>query len=206
MEDRKELIKKLIAENRYRDEVRNALVSEGFGSAGFEDEYESLLTEAGVSEPKRRDRSRRVAPVPKGVMKVAVTRSALGLGTVFLLILLASAAWAAFSFFNQPAPVAPIQWGTPSADEELTGGESAFTEVVVRSKVETTAASARLFGGRMGSYDGVCEDISVVPPVECAGDDTFFMIYAILPKEGWYCVDNTGFKGVVARPSSTSCQ
>jgi len=94
----------------------------------------------------------------------------------------------------------------PSHEGEDTRDRFNVGDVLARSRVETTAASAKIFGNRMiGDYTGACSDITVVEPVICRAINTSFVVYAPLA-EGYHCVDATGFSGTVAYTAEYSCQ
>jgi hypothetical protein len=79
-------------------------------------------------------------------------------------------------------------------------------ETLIISKIETTAASAKLYRGRMGFYDGVCEDITVVAPIVCKNSSDYFLMYAPLTPTSYYCADSNNFSGEVEEPKGNRCQ
>jgi hypothetical protein len=83
---------------------------------------------------------------------------------------------------------------------------SRVSETLIISKVETTAASAKLYRGRMGFYDGVCDDITVVAPIVCKNASEYFVMYAPLTPKSYYCADSQNFSGEVSQPLADSCQ
>jgi len=96
----------------------------------------------------------------------------------------------------------PLQ-GAGDLEEKV---EVRLQDGVIQAKVVTTAASAKVYFGRLGFYDGVCKDISVVAPVQCKDSSDFFMIYAPLSETAFYCADSYGFSGEVERPKEHKCQ
>ncbi len=89
------------------------------------------------------------------------------------------------------------------------GGEDVtetIGDTILVSKVKSTAASANLYHNRMSFYDGVCDDISVVEPIQCKDGSAFFMIYVRLPDGTYYCSDSYGSEGVVSIPKESRCQ
>jgi hypothetical protein len=101
----------------------------------------------------------------------------------------------------------PLQLGTSTAPVSGEGSGFSFADLLTQSKVESTAASARIYGTNMGSYDGVCKDISVVDPVFCSASNDAYVIYAPLQAGGAYCTDSTGFSGTIdSAVSGSSCK
>jgi hypothetical protein len=101
----------------------------------------------------------------------------------------------------------PIKWGEPTILKDAPEGFN-FEDLVTKSNVETTAASATVYHGRMGSYEGVCQDISVVDPIQCRQNGESFMIFAPVSTGELYCIDNTSFSGTIPgiNTAQTSCQ
>lgn len=83
---------------------------------------------------------------------------------------------------------------------------SRVSETLIISKVETTAASAKLYRGRMGFYDGVCDDITVVAPIVCKNTSEYFLIYSALTPTSYYCADSNNFSGEVEHLKDDRCQ
>jgi hypothetical protein len=130
---------------------------------------------------------------------------------VFLvfLALLILAGGGMFYYYTTTAPYVPadeeIQWGEEAPAQGVTQSET-FSDSVLEAKVETTMASVKLFGGRMGSYDGACDDITVVDPIVCRHSDRAYVVFAPLSIGQYYCVDAQGFKGNVRRPGDLACK
>jgi hypothetical protein len=111
------------------------------------------------------------------------------------------------SYQYQLPAQAPLQLGTSTAPSSSEGGGFSFADLLTQSKVESTAASARIYGTNMGSYEGVCKDISVVDPVVCSASNKAYAIYAPLQAGGAYCTDSTGYSGVIdSAVSGSSCK
>lgn len=86
------------------------------------------------------------------------------------------------------------------------GSNFNIADVFTKSKVEATAASVKLFGGRMGDYNGACEDVSVVAPVVCKSQGDSFVVFAPLVSGTFYCIDAKDFSGEVVRPLEYACE
>ena len=82
------------------------------------------------------------------------------------------------------------------------------TDKLLEAKVESTGASANLYVRRMSFVDGVCKDISVVPPVQCTQSATNYAVFALLSNYTYYCIDSEGSRGIVLkRPENAgSCK
>lgn len=91
-------------------------------------------------------------------------------------------------------------------DSEGERGGFNVGDFLIRSKVETTAASVKIFGAKMGDYNGSCDDVTVVAPIECRANSKSFAVFAPLSGGGAYCVDASGFSGAVVVPAAFSCQ
>lgn len=120
MEERKTFIKKLVEEGKSRHEVHGALISEGYTTGGYEDEYAQLRAESGLIESKTEPVSNGSssleksadgalsAPMPSVGALFAFGFSALKKNTKTILIagVLASIAQLGLSFSPAAAPLA----------------------------------------------------------------------------------------------------
>jgi hypothetical protein len=196
-EDKIELIKKLIQEKNGRHDARRALVSAGYGTDDFNTLYDTALARLGVSEPKDRmpdlhatgeSSVYRNDPHGTGMVRFAHNvKVTLVLAVLFTLVVVGG--YLLFSYLSMPKiSDAPIEWGKPAvkAQNDETLG---FSDSVLQTKVKATVASAMIQGGRMGGYDGVCKDITVVAPVSCRQTQSGFVIYAPLSDGTYFCED-----------------
>jgi len=214
--DRKEFIKQLLQQGKSREETKVQLVSNGYSSQGFEDEYRALVSELNINEP--------VAPSAfsydmKAVQNFAQkdaplkgTQKKLGSLIVFLtvasLILWGISAVIPIALTQFSIDQEQIKWGEEAKEEAPKKGESFnFTDTLAESKAVSTAVSADVYVKRMGFFDGVCKDISVVAPVICLQTTTSYVLFVPLAS-GYYCKDSVGFAGKVEkRPTSgDSCE
>ncbi len=197
-ETRKAFIQKLIQEGKSRQDVRTALISQGFGSKDLDAEYDQCIAELGIEEPKHVHTDFTYTHTEKADLekseqrhhrkKMGTLKSAL----IALFVIVFSVVL--LMFLNDKALFS-------GQSPEMDLGES-----LVKTKVETTAASVKVYGGRLGTYDGACEDVSVVDPVICKEDGTAFVVFAPLSTGVVYCVDSTGTKGDVIRPLGVRCK
>lgn len=92
-------------------------------------------------------------------------------------------------------------------DEAATENEAFnVADFLMEQKVKATAVSAKISGGRMGSYEGACNDIIVEEPVVCRSTGMEFVVYGPMVAGDIYCVDSTDFSGRVTLPNALSCQ
>jgi hypothetical protein len=159
-----------------------------------EPQPQSVPRPSGVITSTVKSRSAHIA-IPKFVMPI------------LLLALIGGAAYGVFSLVKEDVPVAEeeIQWGV---EEDTAVSEEGFnfSDFLLQSKVKATAASANVSGGRMGSYDGACDDIIVVAPVECLDTEKTFAVFAPMSTGVYYCIDSNEFSGSVSRPKSALCR
>lgn len=205
-EDKIVLIKKLIEEGNGRHDARRALVSSGYGTDDFNTMYDTALAQLGVSEPKG------VIPDLRTTGESTVYRNdPHGTGTsrlihnlkvTFVLFVLAVAVvvggYMLFSYLSMPKiSDEPIEWGkaTKVRNDETLG----FSDGVLQTKVKATVASAMIQGGRMGGYEGVCSDITVVAPVYCRQTQSGFVIFAPMSDGTYYCEDKAENGAIVAK-------
>lgn len=206
--ERKEFIYKLVEENKTRHEVHGALISEGYATAGYDQEYAQILAEKGISEPRPQTVPQQYLSKPVNATPhtthVAIPKVAVLL--VFL-ALISGAAYGVYSLTKESVPEAQeeIQWGVEE-DQVVSEEGFNFSDFLLKSKVEATAASANVSGGRMGSYGGACADIIVVAPVECLDTEQSFAVFAPMSTGVYYCVDSNEFSGAVSRPKSPLCK
>jgi hypothetical protein len=206
--ERKEFIYKLVEENKTRHEVHGTLISQGYPTAGYEEEYAQALKDRGIQEPQPKPVSVHFPPASHSAKShtahIAVPKIAV---LLFFLMLAGGALYGVLYAVKGESPEAQeeIEWGV---EEEQAASEEGFnfSDFLLQSKVEATAASANVSGGRMGSYDGACDDITVVAPVECLDTAQTFAVFAPMSTGVYYCVDSTEFSGPVSRPSNALCK
>ncbi len=201
MEDEKiELLKTLIQEKNGRHEARRALVSAGYGTDDFNTLYDTALVQLGVLEPKGEMPNMlatgestvyRNDPYAHGIPRLVHNLKVTFVFAV-LLIAVVVGGYFLFSYISMPKiSDGPIMWGKTIVknDSPETLG---FSDTVLQTKVKATAASAIIYGSRMGGYDGVCHDITVVAPVVCRQTPgAVFIIYAPLSDGTYFCEDKS---------------
>jgi hypothetical protein len=171
------------------------LVSEGIATTDFEDNYRAVLTRLGVSEPKP------PAPVmiPSGEVKAHIRKpkNRFGLMRAFFILILCCVL-AGVLWFLSPKMPQVLDILLPTIDSISTGStpsSASFGEGIIKTKVDATFASARIYKGKLLDYQGACTGVSVVPPVACKENTVSLVIYAPLEGKGYYCVDSSGATG-----------
>jgi hypothetical protein len=208
MEDEKvAFIKKLIEEGNGRHEARRSLVSAGYGTDDFNILYDTALAQLGVSEPKGEMPYLRTVGEStvyrNDPHRTGIPRLIHNLKVAFVLFVLVAAVvvggYMLISYLSMPKiSDEPIEWVKPSArlkqDETL-----GFSDSVLQTKVKATVASAMIQGGRMGGYEGVCKDITLVAPVSCRQTQNGFVIYAPMSDGTYFCEDKAENGAIVAK-------
>lgn len=82
------------------------------------------------------------------------------------------------------------------------------TEVKYRAEFSRLNASAVVYQGRLGSFEGLCGDIGVPEKFRCAESATAYAIETDLGTGSFYCMDSTGFTGKTRIPKGdgTACR
>jgi hypothetical protein len=204
--DKRTIIKESIARKETRLKTRSELISQGFGSEGFDALYAELLTELGVQEPKEQMPTSLLttgeAPLSNRFEKKRASKRIHNIVTllVFLMVCLALlwfAVTALYPLITKKAITEEVQnWGE-RVEEKSGFNPLSSADSLLQAKVESTAASANLYVGRMDFYEGVCTDISVVEPVICTESKTGFAIFVRLSDGTFYCADRTGYRDIL---------
>lgn len=209
--EKEELITKLATEGKNKADVRRALISIGYSTEGFEELYDSIRKE--IPEEVKVSEKKVAGGVILGDYKSFDTRPKQvqknPLGLIAFILILCAGAYFAWSQGYTISTLEQMVFGGVSTTATSTENENlTVTDRLIQTKVESTAVSANLFGGTMGSYDGVCGDISVLEPVECLQSSASFVVFAPVGSGAYYCVDSSEFRGTVKnRPNSPlSCQ
>lgn len=82
------------------------------------------------------------------------------------------------------------------------------TDASVQANAERLKASAQVYYSRLQFYDGVCGDIDPPRNFSCAESTSAYAISGRLSNGKHYCVDSSGFDGVVPWPvrDTPSCR
>ena len=189
------LVKRLLQEGKVKEDIRREFISQGLSTEGFEETYQKYVKELGIKPESPVvhpvfDQAYSFGPAAMDSEKpyqstgafLKEVRRGVSLFWVFAVLVIVGLCVVVLWYFLT----------------FQTSGGSVLNDDLIKSKVESTVASARIQGGRMGGYDGVCKDISVVDPVLCSGTPSAFAIYAPLSGGTFYCSDSTGFKGEIA--------
>jgi hypothetical protein len=177
------LAKKLLGEGLDRHDALRRFISLGVSTEDFSQVYSQALVELGIPEPKQdmpdmsatgerdlRPHDHRHNQFLRLSSAVLVLCSLVG---ILLYVLYSGISY------------------TPSNETLGTPSTVSAGDAVLQKKVDATAASGHIYRGRLGTYDGVCKDISVIPPVMCREATTGFAVYVPLSNGTQYCVDST---------------
>jgi len=207
-EEKKAFVKTLLQEGATRLAVKSACIGQGYGTAGIDDIYSGVLSELGISEPK--DVTTALQATGERTLSSEPTHSQIkkkrSQFLVFCALVLVCGGVVFFGMkelipllIPEAPSEEPIVWGEKDAIKTNTD-TLGFSDGVLETKVVSTLASADVQAGRMGSLDGVCKDISVVPPVQCTQSATSLAVFAPLSTGSFYCTDKAGFSGTVPNP------
>jgi hypothetical protein len=199
-QDRKAFIQKLIQEGKSRHQVRTELISHGYGSAGFEEEYTATIASLGIEEPKHVSKDFTYTPKEKDELRKSEERYARKKGKSIrsLLMVIGVIVVCVVSI----VAINTVMEVKPTGDDPAMD----FSDTLMRTNIVSTSASVKVFGGRMGGYDGACEDVSVIAPIQCKADGTQFVVYGPITQGRMYCVDAGGYSGVVpTTPRGMTC-
>ena len=208
-------IKTCVEEGKNKLATRSELVSQGFSSQGFEEVYTAILGELGKEEPKQAMpgflQSTGEVALSTAPRHVRARQSAKNRNVLIFVILAIVCAALLYRVASLAMPLvkkhfqdAPLETTDDTADPTTLTS----TDKLLEAKVESTGASANLYVRRMSFVDGVCKDISVVPPVQCTQSPTSYAVFALLSNYTYYCVDGQGSRGIVLkRPENAgSCK
>lgn len=200
-------IKTLIKEGNNRHNARRALVSAGYGTEDFNTFYNTALLQLGVSEPKDEMPNMHATgessvyrndPHGTGMPRI-IHNVKVGLVLGLLFSAVAVGGYMLLSYLSMPKiSDAPIEWGKANTQEQE-NDTLGFSDSILQTKVKATVASAMIQGGRMGGYEGVCKDITVVAPVSCRQTQNGFVIYSPMSDGTYYCEDKAENGAIVAK-------
>ncbi len=212
MEDEKlGIIQSGIEAKKQKFDIRKEVVGAGFGTDDFDALYASTFVTLSQQEPmapKVTLQTKTYIPpefggtVPQAIQDRKNGTSVVAIlgALVIILILLAGGVYVGAKFLlpTQTVSNEPMKWGKDRVVEEKNDVGLSFGDDILETKVKATVASAMLQGGRMGSYDGVCKDITVVAPIRCRQTTAGFIIYVPLSNGTYYCEDKLENGKVVA--------
>lgn len=211
-QEKNQIIQSGIEAKKQRFEIRKELIGLGHDTTDFDAVYTATLSRLGLQEPlppKVTVGTKTYIPPEFGGTGTKLPHINNGISYTkvgaffFLVITLVTILFffgAKFVTKTNPNANEPLKWGKENVQDKEGDGELNFNDEVLQTKVKATVASAMIQGGRMGSYDGVCKDISVVPPVACKQTETSFMIYVPMSNGTYFCEDKKQQGSIV--PSS----
>ena len=120
-----------------------------------------------------------------------------------MVLLLAAAAYGAYLSVNKTnlSELVSELFNEGTNSQATEEAHVSVADSILQTKVDSTVASARIYRKRMGTYDGVCRDITVVAPVACKETNEQFVIFVPLSNATEYCVDSTGKVSNAVDPS-----
>lgn len=210
--DKNQIIQNGIEAKKQRFEIRKELIGLSHDTSDFDAVYTNTLSRLGLQEPlppKVTVGAKTYIPpefggtgtkLPHINNGVSYTKVGLFIFVVIMLIAMLFVYGAKFVTKTNPNADEQLKWGKESMQDKEGVNELNFNDDVLQTKVKATVASAMIQGGRMGSYDGVCRDISVVAPVACKETEKSFMIYAPMSNGTYFCEDKKQQGSIV--PSS----
>lgn len=74
------------------------------------------------------------------------------------------------------------------------------SDAAVQANAERLKASAQVYYSRLQFYEGVCKDIGLPRNFSCAESESAYALSGRLTSGKYYCVDSSGFDGVVPWP------
>lgn len=204
--EKRTLIEASIKRGDTKYKTRDELVSQGYATEGFDLLYATALTHLRVQQPKEKMSTSLLVtgemPLSNRFEKkrVHIYRS-YSIKMMLFLLLCAVVLWFGvrelYPIISKDAVSTEIDLWGKRVEKGVGINPLNATDSLLQTKVESTAASANLFVGRMGFFEGVCKDISVVSPVQCSESATGFAIFTRLSNGSFYCVDRAGFRGVL---------
>ncbi len=176
-----------------KNQLKAELVSVGADTSSFDQVYDAEATKLGLNQVAPTNFGNKTASYdyvpdlehkdkPTHVMNVIVLIvPVLLLGTVLYLIF--------FSPF--------LQWTD----------RAGANDAVLQQRLHTMEAAIKVQGGRMGSYEGACNDVAIEQPARCRSGDRYFVLDVPLSTQSYYCIDSSGFSGTVdRRPAGDRCR
>jgi hypothetical protein len=199
--ERNQIIQNGVKAKKQKSDIRKELIGAGYRTGDFDELYASTLTELGFQEPvppKVTVGTKTYIPPEFGGTQVTLPHANSGtnyvkgaLIGVICIALVASAFFFGSQLLDTSTNISnePLKWGKERVQEKEEDVGLSFGDEVLQTKVKATVASAMIQGGRMGSYDGVCKDISVVAPIVCKQTENSFMMYVPMSNGTYFCED-----------------
>jgi len=87
------------------------------------------------------------------------------------------------------------------------GGEQ-VDRFIIERRVDTMYNAGLVHRSRMGSFEGVCDDVLIEQPARCQNTNETLVIDAPLGEGRYYCRDSSGYQGVMTAPAASpeACQ
>lgn len=212
-EDARTLMRQLLEEGNPRESVHNELISQGYDTDGFEEEYAAIANElnieVGSTSAKQVSADPTQAALGVGPDAYRVYKRPLGVGRMLrdALKLLAGVLVIAAAFILLSG------YGTQLKNALFGESSGEFSDMTAQdlshqANMRAFQASAETYKRRLLDYSGMCSDIGINREVyRCNENTESYAIEVPLSTGEYYCVDSSGFAGVTENSvrGSTSC-
>lgn len=207
------LMRKLVEEGKRHDEVRRGLISEGFSTDGFVEEYDKLFVELGIENtpkevmvppvnPILQEEARKYSKESKDVVQsLEIKRRsnfikiATGLFVIIAAVIVLSG-------------VGPRMWQNTFEDFSVAKNTQNPVDMARESQLRTMQLAAEAYRAKLLDYVGVCNSIGVDHETyNCVERTEVYAIEASLSDSTFFCVDSTGFAGItlISQGNSGKC-
>lgn len=210
-EEARALVHRLLQEGKRYDDVRRELISQGFGTEGFEKEYPEIQKELGIEEPPPTPvvpQRPTFATPAEDVTKLSKEHSGKKIGSIvgsivkiLVALLVIGIAVILFSGYGREMR----HWVVEKESQGVLYPE----DLVHQARLDTLQNAAEAYRKRSLDFVGVCSDIGVNGDVySCSENGESYAIKKELSNDKWYCVDSAGFRGILDAEPKTAfvCQ
>lgn len=209
----KALLRKLVEEGKRHDEVRRGLISEGFSTEGFADEYDELFTELGIENtpkevmvppvnPILQEEARKYSKESKDVVQSQEIKRRSNFIKIVTGVFVIVAAVLMLS------GIGPGIWQNTFEDFSVAKNTQNPVDIARESQLRTMQLAAEAYRAKLLDYVGVCKSIGVDHETyNCVERGEVYAIEAPLSDGTFFCVDSTGFAGInsISQGNSGKC-
>lgn len=199
-EEARALLKKLLMEGKRNDDVRRGLISEGYITNDYEEVYREVAEELDIKDVP----PEKVPVVPDQVMqeearayskKAEETQRSRVWSNIFKIIISFLFIIVVILFFSG---IGPSVWHSVFGTYKTSNETQSPVDIARESQLRTLQIAADVYQSKLLDYRGLCSSIGIDPEVyNCTEDTDSFAIEAALSNGKYFCVDDTGFAGVV---------
>lgn len=193
------LMKKLLEEGKRNDDVRRGLISEGYATDGFDDVYEELREELGITDPlpekevvipnsvvqeEAREYSQKVEQTQRSHLWSNITKLVGG----FLVLVVGAMLLTG---------IGPRMWQTMFEGYNSARETRNPVDIARESQLRTFQVAAEVYKSKLLDYGGLCSSIGLDAEVyNCIENTESYAIEAQISNDSFFCIDATGFAGV----------